>query len=132
MAHVTKDTYVNIAAYDLATGNGYNDHIVGQDGRLHAQGSHDLNLLDHPRSERATWHKIQRDRKRQYRRSTRQSVHQHRNVKHAYVQTGPRTWAVNALVDRNTGDIIRCDGYTSTRPKPRRKASSALGRAARC
>ena len=126
MAHVTDNTYVNIAAYDLATGNGYNDSITGADGRLHAQGSHDLNLLDHPRSERASWHSIQRDRKHQYHKMTRQSRHQDRNVRHAYVQTGPRTWAVNALVDKNTGDIIRCDGYTSRRP-PKVRKQSRLG-----
>lgn len=128
-AKVTNDTYVVIAGYDLANGNGYNDHVVGKDGRLHAQGSHDINTQAFPQAEKARWHEAQRTRKHQHHRATRQSRFSGRNVRVAYAQVGPKTWALNALVDRKTGNVIRCDGYTSRKPK--HQPQSKLGRLCR-
>lgn len=110
-AKVTHETYV--ITHD------YNDYIVGEDGRPHAQGSHDWHPRKYAQSDKAKWHDIQRMRRHQHFEQAKRNTGQKHVKRVRYAKVGKHTWAMDATIDTRTGKVIRCHGYTNTRPPKR-------------
>lgn len=101
---ITDDTYV--VTHD------YNDAIMGADGKYHAQGSHDTHPRKFPQLDKRRWHEIQRMRRHQYYMQSQRSIYDNDTVFLLYAKIKRHLYAVNALCDRYTLKIIKCDGYT--------------------
>ena len=107
----------------------YNDYIVSEDGKLHAQGSHDWHPQKFPQADKIAWHRIQKMRRKQHWAQRQRNVGESTVIRVAYAKIRKGLYAVNATVDTKTREIIRCDGY-STRMANRKgnRKTSRLGR----
>jgi len=121
MYQITQKTYVITSDY--------NDYIVGSDGRLHAQGSHDWHPQKFDQLDKVAWHKIQRMRRKQHWAMRQRNTGEPTVKRLAYAKVRKSLYAVNATVDTSTMEVIKCHGYSNRRSnrKSNRK-QSRLGR----
>ena len=121
MYKITTITYV--------TTSDYNDYIVGEDGRLQAQGSHDWHPQKFPQADKIAWHRIQRMRRKQHWTQRQRNTGECNVQRLAYARIRKGLYAINATVDTKTMEVIRCDGYTTRRSNRKgNRKTSRLGR----